>query len=344
MTRPVRLRTGLALLAVATAALLAGCTAQPGAVPGAGTTARPAVDTRFTCPSSGEIAALAAVPFTMRTSAAGRCTYSTGADTDVTAEVTVRHPAAGAASSATTLAELRYSAEQRGADTADAPSLAFDAFTAATRRDCTVAFPAVDGVLTSATARKDGATGAQACALATAVASVAGSPAGRSTAPVVSVLAERRLLGVSTSEASWPWRIGRDAGVRIARTTTSGYLRPSSTTSLAAAAGRVRTSSSAIVFVSGTREAGASRLEVLSDATAAFSAAAARAPKAKLIVVGPVSDGSVSAAAVAALRIDLRAAADSAGARCGDPPAGAALDAVADEVSSTLRSVGVHGS
>ncbi len=343
MTRSVRLRAGIALLAAATAALLTGCTAQHGAVPGAGTTARPAAETRFTCPSVEEVAALAAVPFTTRTTASDRCTYATAPDAAVTAEITVRHPAAGATSSGTTLAALRFAAEQRGAHTADATRLAFDAFTASTRRDCTASFPAVDGVLTSVTARKDGAAGAKACELATAVATLAGPAAGRSAVPIVSVLADRRLLGTATADASWPWRIGRDARVRIDRTTTSGYRRPSGATSLATAASRVPAASAAIVFVTGTQEAGASRLEILSDATAAFSAAAARAPKAQLVVVGPVSDGSAPFADVAALRLDLEAAANIAGARFVDPPVGTSLDAVADQVSSALRSAGVAG-
>lgn len=339
MIRTTRLRAGIAVLVAATAVLLTGCTAQPGAVPGAGTTARPAVETRFTCPAVTEVAALAAVPFTSATTRGGTCTYSTADDADVKAEVTVRHPAA----SGSGLAAVRYAAVRRGARTADAPSLAFDAFTAATKQDCAAWFPASDGATTSVTAREDGRSGSSSCALATAVATLAGT-ATTTDAPVVSVLAARRLLGTSTADASWPWRIGRDARVRIARTAATGYLRPSSAGSLASAAKKAPAGSAAIVFVTGTAEAGTPRLEILSDATAAFSAAAARAPKAKLIVVGPVSDGSASPDAVAALRLDLQAAANIAGARFVDPPVGldaaGTLDAVADQVSSALRSDG----
>jgi hypothetical protein len=340
MIRTVRFRAGLALLAAATAALLTGCTAQHGAVPGSGTTARPAVETRFSCPSTAEVAALAAVAFTSRTTGAGVCTYGTADGADVSATVTVRHPAAGA-TRGTTLAGLRAAAEDRGAATEDAPRLAFDAFSSATARDCTVRFPAVDGVLTSVTASRAGATGSRSCDLATAVATLAGSSTTRSAAPIVSVLAGDRLLGTTTAGASWPWRIGRDTRVRIDRTAATGYLRPTSSTSLRAAAARVPATSAAIVFVSGTAEAGTPRLRILSDATAAFSAAASRAPKAKLIVVGPLSDGSASPADVDALRLDLEAAANIAGARFLDLPVGTGLDEVAGQVATTLRSEGV---
>ena len=345
MTHSSRLRTGLTALAAATAVLLVGgCTTQPGVVPKPGTTAQRAMANRFTCPPMTEVAALAAVPFTAGKVGNTACTYSTAADADVSTVVTVSHPSPAA--NRRTLTALRYAAVRRGAETADAPRLALDAFTVTTKQDCTTWFTAGDGVVTSVAARTRGARGSASCTLSTTVATLAGTGAPRPAAPIVSVLAARRLLGTTTEDGSWPWRIGRDGGVRIVRTAASGYLRPSSSSSLARAATMIPASSAAVVFVTGTAEAGSSRIAILSDATAAFSAAASRAPHAKLIVVGPLFDGSQSPEAVSALRLDLQTAATIAEARFMNPAdrglgARAALDAVADQVSSALRSEGL---
>ena len=161
MTRTTPLRTGIAVLAAATAVLLTGCTAQPGGAPGSGTAAEGAMMRRFTCPPMTEVAALTAVPFTEGTAGSTACTYSTAADADVSVAVTVRHPAT--AVSGRNLATLRYAAVRRGAETADAPQLALDAFTESTKRDCTTWFPADDGVVTSVTAHTDGRDGAKSC-------------------------------------------------------------------------------------------------------------------------------------------------------------------------------------
>lgn len=337
--RPVR----VAALVVGALALLAGCTAQPAAAPAAGTTARPAVVAGFVCPTPDDVAALTAVPFTAVDRAGATCTYSTADDAATAPTITVRHPAAGTVRGGGALAALRLAALRRGETTADAPRLAFDAFTATTKRGCTLWFPAADGVLTSVSARS--ASGVRACDLTTAVATLTGAASASSAAPVISVLADRRLLGTTTADAAWPWLLGRDAGVRIDRTVVDGYLPSTSSSSFTADAARVRADSAAVVFVSGTRELGASRLTVLRAATAAFSAAAGRAPKAELIVVGPVADAGSSPAEVAALRDDLQAAAAVAGARFIDPtaitpPAGgsaAVLEAVAQQVTPAVR-------
>ena len=203
--------------------------------------------------------------------------------------------------------------------TTDLPALSFDAFTASTAASCTAWFPAADGVPTSVTARRDGVTGSKECGIAGAVATLVGSGSSKASAPTVAVLAQKRLLGTATADATWPWRIGRDAGVRIDRLTGTGYLEPSSATSLTAAAAKVPTDSAAVVLVSGTAEAGASQLEVLSAATAALSAASGRAPKATLIVVGPVASSTTSYTELQSLRVDLQSAAKIAGAVYIDP-------------------------
>jgi hypothetical protein len=192
-------------------------------------------------------------------------------------------------------------------------------------------------------------SGAEDCALSTAVATLVGAGDG-SRAPLVSVLAADRLLGERTSDAAWPWRIGERSGTRIVRSDASGYLRPSGSSSLTAAARGVARDSRAVVFVSGTAELGATRLEVLSAATAAFSAAAARAPKAEIVIVGPVLEGDEDPSRALALAADLRSAAAIAGARYVDPldlasgaSAGARLDGVADAVSRELRAAGAGG-
>lgn len=350
MNRPARTRATIALIAVTLVGVLAGCTAQPSASPASGATAKAASTVELTCPALTEVAALTATPFTSRTAGVGACSYATGTDatgTDATASSTVTVQRL-AASDGTTSAALRYAAMRRGATTADVPALSFDAFSASTSASCTVWFP-VGGVPTSVTARQDGVAGSKECGIAGAVATLVGSGSSGSSAPTVAVLAQSELLGTTTADTTWPWRIGRDAGVRIDRATGTGYLHPSSSRSLTAAAATIPVGSAAVVFVSGTAEAGTSRLEVLSAATAAFSAASGRAPKAKLIVVGPVAGSSVPSAELDQLRTDLRSAATIAGAAYIDPAdevgeasgAGAALASVADAVTARLQADGV---
>jgi hypothetical protein len=346
MTRPTRTRrAAIAVLAATAVAVLTGCTAPPTAAPTSGSTAAPAAEQRFVCPPLAEVAALTATPFAERTAGSRACSYATGPDADPATTVTLQR---AAADDRRTAAALRYDAIRRGSVTADVPALAFDAFTSSTAASCTAWFPGVGGVLTSVTARRAGVPGSKACDVATAVATLAGADADAA-APTVAVLTQRRLLGTVTADAGWPFRIGRDAAVRIDRVATTGYLRPSSSTSLTAAARTIPRSSAAVVLVSGTAEAGSSRMEVLTAATTALSAAAARAPKADLIVVGPVADAATPSADLEALRVDLQSAATIAGAAYLDPTAdladaaqpAVALDAVADAVTRQLRDADV---
>jgi hypothetical protein len=338
-------RAAIALIAATAVGVLTGCTAQPTTTPAVGATAKPAAVQEFACPTSTEVAALTATPFSSRTAGAGACSYATGADVSPSSSVTVQRLSAG---DARTAAALRFAAMRRGAVTTDLPALSFDAFTSSTSTSCAAWFP-VNGVPTSVTARQDGVSGAKECGVAGAVATLVGTGSSASAAPTVAVLAQRRLLGTTTADATWPWRIGRDAGVRIDRATATGYLSPSSTTSLTAAAAKVPTDSAAVVLVSGTAEAGASKLEVLSAATAALSAASGRAPKAKLFVVGPVATGTTSFAELEELRADLQSAATIAGAVYIDPAddgstasgSAAALTSVAAAVTAELQNAGV---
>ncbi len=340
MTRPSPLRATAAVLAAAAIVVLTGCTAQPGTAPATGTTAAPASVQGFACPTRAEVAGLTAIPFSDSTSSGRSCTYTTTADASTVATVTLRHPA-GAANA--TLSALRYAAIGRGASTADARAIAFDAFTSMTKHDCTVWFPASDGVASSVTARRTGSSGAQACSIATAVATLAGSATPTAAAPTVAVIAPRTLLGTTTSTQRWPWRIVQRTPARIDRLTGTGYLDPSSASSFATVAAGVPADSAAVVFVSGTAEAGASSLTLLRGATRALSAAATRAPNAELIVVGPVSDGTAASAEVERLSADLQAAVTIAGARYVDPSDPATLTGVADEVATALRTAGVTG-
>lgn len=337
MTRPIRLTA--ALVAAAAIAVLSGCTAQPTPAPAAGTTAAPASVQEFACPTRAEVAGLTAIPFSDSTSSGTSCTYTTGTDASTLATVTLRHPA-GAASA--TLSALRYAAIGRGASTADARAIAFDAFTSTTRQDCSVWFSASDGVASSVTARRSGSSGSETCGIATAVATLAGSATPTaSAAPVVAVIAPKTLLGTTTSTQRWPWRIAQQTPARIDRLTGTDYLDPSSASSFAKVAAGVPTDSAAVVFVSGTVEAGAPSLTLLRGATRALSVAATRAPRAELIVVGPVSDGSASYADIDRLSVDLQAAAKIAGARYVDPTSPATVTGVADEVAAALRAAGV---
>ena len=338
MTRAFPFRSAAAALAAVAIAVLAGCTAQPGTAPASGTTAAPASLQGFVCPTRAEVAGLTAVPFSAPTSSGKSCTYTTAADASTVGTVTLRHPAGA---SGATLSALRYAATGRGASTADARAIAFDAFTSTTKRDCTVWFPASDGVASSVTARQNGSSGSAACGVATAVATLAGSATPKAVAPTVAVIAPQTLLGAMTTAERWPWRLAQRSTARIDRLTGSGYLDPSSATSFATIAAGVPADSSAVVFVSGTAEAAASSLTVLRGATRALSAAATRAPKAQLIVVGPVSDGTVSYADVERLGVDLRAAAKIAGARYVEPTDPTTLTGVADEVAVVPRSTGV---
>uniref|UniRef100_UPI0035CBEA2A hypothetical protein n=1 Tax=uncultured Amnibacterium sp. TaxID=1631851 RepID=UPI0035CBEA2A len=334
MTRTLR---AAAAIGVAAVALLSGCTAQ-GTLPATGTTAAPAAATRFACPSASEVAALTAVPLTASTTAASGCSYTTASDAPVATSVTVKHPGSGA-----TLAALRLAAVSRGDRTADLRSLSFDAFTARTASSCTAWFTAPDGVATSVAARRSGGSGAAACSVAAATASLVGrgDPAGA--ARTVAVLAPQRLLGAMTAQAGWPWRIAGGSSLRIDRQVGTGYLRPAAATSFASLGAAVPRDSAAVVVVSGTAEAGAPRLEILEGVTTALSAIATRAPRAQVVVVGPVADASTPPADLAALRADLRTAAGIADVRYVDPAAAAApgLDALADEIAARLRAAGV---
>jgi hypothetical protein len=342
------LRGTAALLAAAAIAVLAGCTGAPSTTSAVVSTAAPASVQRFACPTRAEVAGLTAVPFGESTSSGASCTYTTASDASTVATVTLRHPD-GAADA--TLAALRYAAIGRGATTADARGIAFDAFTSTTKRDCTVSFTAADGAASAVTARRAGSGGAGSCAVATAVATLAGGASPKAPAPTVAVLAPRTLLGTTTSAQRWPWRIGRDAAVRVDRLTGTGYLDPASTGSFAKLASTVPADAAAVVFVSGTAEAGTPSLTVLRRATRALSAASGRAPKAELIVVGPISDGTVPFEQLAALRTDLQSVAKIAGARYVDPStlaggdgsAAAVLAGVADGAAAALRSAGVAG-
>lgn len=338
MTRTTRTtRIGVALLALAT--VLTGCTARPAAAPAAGAIAAPAAAVRFTCPTREEVAALTAVPFSTASRSGSGCDYATSSDDTEASTVRLRH----GDTKAPTLAAVRAAAVARGEATADVPALAFDAFTTATAEGCTAWFPAVDGALSSVTARRSGQQGAAACDLASAVATLAG--AGTPDGSTVVVVAASHLLGTDTADEAWPWRIGKAAGVRVDRVTGTGYLHPSRPTSLAGRAAQVPTGSAAVVLVTGTEEAGVSRLQVLAAATAALSAAAARAPHARLIVVGPVADGTSDASSVETLRTDLRSAAGIAGATYVEPVVGAsapdALSSTADQVVAALRTDGI---
>lgn len=334
---------GLAVAAALVAALT-GCTAQPAAAPpAAGATAQPAVETRFACPTGGEVAALTAVPFTESSAGDATCAYRTAEDADISASITVTR---GSTSKASTLSALRAAAVRRGERTADARPLSFDAFTATSGSSCTAWFPAPDGVLTSVTARRSGAERSAVCDLATAGATLVGTGTPKGSAPTVAVVASSRLAGSSTSTAAWPWRIATRVDARIDRLTASGYLRPSTATSFAGVAAKVPADSAAVVLVSGTAEAGESRLAVLTGATAALSAAAGRAPDARLVVVGPVDDGRTAPEERQALADGLRAAAKIAGARYLDPADlvasdGGGLDAVSDGIAAELRDVGI---
>ena len=349
MNRRVRpVRAAIALIAATAVGVLTGCTAQPSAVPAAGATVKPASAVELVCPDLTEVAALTATPFSSRAAGSGACSYATGADVAASSTITVQRLATD---DGRTAAALRSAAMRRGAVTTDLPALAFDAFTASTSTSCTAWFPGAGGVPTAVTARRDGAAGATECGVVGAVATLIGSGSSAASAPTVAVLASRRLLGTSTAAATWPWSIGRDSGVRIDRVAATGYLDPSSSTSLTAAAATIPTDSAAVVFVSGTAEAGTSRLEVLSAATAALSAASGRAPKAKLIVVGPVASSDVPYAELADLRVDLQSAATIAGAVYVDPStevaqssgAAAALTSVAGLITARLRTDGVAG-
>ncbi len=344
MNRPVRTtRAAIALIAVTAIGVLTGCTAQPTPTPASGTTAKAAAVQEFVCPELTEVAALTATPFSSRTAGTGACSYSTAVGA-VSSTVTVQRLAA---SDDRTAAAIRYSALRRGATTTDLRAVALDAFTASTAASCSAWFPATDGVVTSVTARQDGVTGSKECGVAGAVATLVGS--GSASAPTVAVLAQRSLLGTTTSAATWPWLVGRDAGDRIDRVTGTGLLSPSSSTALTAAAKAIPADSAAVVLVTGEAELGASRLEVLSAATAALSAAAGRAPHAKLIVVGPVAGSSASATELAELRVDLQSAATIGGATYIDPAtdlastssASAALAAVAGSITAELQDDGV---
>lgn len=308
---------------VATAALvgLAGCTAAPAAP----TPAASATPQRFTCPSADEVGALTAIALE-RTIEHGDCTYTSTGD-GPRISIGMQHPARSAEAPVASLAVARQAALDRDAITVtDAREFSFDAFTTQSiDGTCTAWVIAGDGVVTAVTARQDGVTAARSCALTRSAVLLLGTATtrlGAAAAPTMSVVAAQRSARVKGSTDLWTTRLAQSVRVRVDRIPAAGtgYLPASASgpDTFVGAAARVDPSSAVVVVVSGAADVGADRLQVERAASQAYSAAAARAPRAHLIVVGPTSALPPSVD-VLALRDDLRAAARLAGAAFVDP-------------------------
>lgn len=311
-------RTALtAATAVAIAVVLAGCTAtSPAASP------RPSVSPGFSCPTADEVAGLTAVPFTggmRKAPAGGTCSYSATSD-----DGTVRIAVGRRTGSSTTLSGYRYGAIAAGRATQDAEDLSFDAFTEPASSGCTAWLYAGDAVVTTVTATRPGSGAAGACALARSVGVLLqddGQQPATTAPPVVGLIAPARLLGPRARTERLGARLGLSADARIDLRTTKGAGFTVSDGARAAAS-TVRPDTDAVVFLAGDGDVGRSALSVLKASTAAFADAARAAPRARIVVVGPLLGSDESPAEVGALSGALRSAARIAGAAYIDPVAG----------------------
>lgn len=320
------MRAIAALGAIGATTVLAGCTGTPigAAEPAA---VAPAAQQRFVCPPVDQVAGLTAMPFTMAKAAAGTCSYAAGTGA-TSATIVIRSAARPAAPRNETLSAFRFKvAEHAGTEVDDARQFSFDAFTARSRGgSCAVWLYGPDGVVTTVTAKRTGAGAARACVLAKAAAALVGTARARTgalAAPIVGVVGPASLRSNGFTER-WTSQAAHELDIRIDRVAggSAGYLagtKPAAATYLRAA-GKVDPASSTVVFVGDASDAGGDRLDVLRAATRTFAVATSRAPRAKLVVVGPVPVGTPSPA-VLALRDDLRTAAEVAGATWVDPTA-----------------------
>lgn len=125
---------------------------------------------------------------------------------------------------------------------------------------------------------------------------------------------------VSAGSESWPQlaaaSVGRPLFVQAAP--DAAYLPPPGGPSFSALARKIDAHSSVVVFVGGAGNRSASALQWLKASTLAFSNASRIAPKARLIVVGPLANAG-SATLVASARDALRRAAAIAGVTWIDP-------------------------
>lgn len=145
-----------------------------------------------------------------------------------------------------------------------------------------------------------------------------------SASPLIAVVGDRDLMqgaGVSATRR-WPALVQDAVGGDLVQLASPGmgYLaRGTSGGTFRDQIARIPKAADVVLFVSGTTDAGADTLSVLKSATAAYSAAAARAPHARIAVIGPALVAKAADAQLANLRRSLRLAAETAGVRWVDP-------------------------
>lgn len=147
------------------------------------------------------------------------------------------------------------------------------------------------------------------------------TPTGVAGGPVVSVVGD----DVSAGETGfWTKTAAGRLGLRVLRLadTGGGYLHGSGASgsgSFSVRASQVDPTSRVVVFFGGANDAGSAGLSLLKSATRAYSVAASTAPRARIVVVGPVWADPAPPASVLAIRDNLRSAAAVARATWVDP-------------------------
>lgn len=135
----------------------------------------------------------------------------------------------------------------------------------------------------------------------------------------------------SGAASQWPALLREDLDgqqVELLDSAGSGYVTAgASGSTFVTAAAQVPRDAGVIVMFGGAADRASAPLRVLKAATQAFSMAAQRAPKARIIAVGPLSGRGVTAKNTEDLRRILRASATTAGISWADPIAGAWLAA-----------------
>lgn len=157
--------------------------------------------------------------------------------------------------------------------------------------------------------------------------------------PVVAVIADRAVLGPANvrSNLRWPALLRDSLGGDVVPLGSPGmgYLKATSSGgTFIDEVRRIPETADVILFVSGNTDAGSRTLPMLKATTAAYSAAAVRAPRARIVVIGPVLSAAMSARQLATLRQTLRLAATTAGVDWVDPLQDRWLGARAESVAS----------
>lgn len=153
--------------------------------------------------------------------------------------------------------------------------------------------------------------------------------------PVVSVVGDQYTTGTkadSGAKSEWPALLATalNAQVKTYAAAGAGFVtKGSGGATLVTEASKVDPASTVVVLFGGTNDQPVSSLTVASAATNAIKAAHTRAPKAKIVVVGPASGQATPPQSLTAIRDTLRVAANVQKAKWVDPISGGWLSSSA---------------